>query len=99
MAFFTELEQNNLQFVWKHKGAQISKAILRRKNGAGALKLPDFKLYYKATVIKRLWYWQKTDVIKQRKMRESPPKTTHTRSVNLHQKRQESTMDKRQFLQ
>ena len=59
MVFFRELEQKISQFKWKYKKPQIATTTVRKKNETGGLNLPNFRLYYKVTVIKTVWYWHK----------------------------------------
>ena len=87
MGFFTELEQSVLKFVWRHKRPSIAKAILRKKNKTGGIRPSDFRLYYKAIVLKKCGTGNKKQTYRSMEQeRESPEINPCTYGQSIYDK-------------
>ena len=94
MAYFTALVQIILQFVWNNKRSWRAKTILRKKNKAGGITLPDLKLYYKSILIKTVQYWHKNRHTDQQNKIDSPQINPHIYRQWIYNKEVKSTQRK-----
>ena len=98
-AFFIELEQKISQFIWKHKRPQIAKANLRKRNGAGGINLPGFRLLQSYSHQDSMVLAQKQKYRPIEQIREPRDKPTRLWVCCFWQRRQKYTMGQRQPLQ